>query len=735
MIGRAVVLLLATLSLPAFAAEPFRCGTGPETDRRALAVRDFAGRDQRFAKAAAAAVPQRRDGMFTLEANPLATPLYDPIDLEGSSIVLKRNGTTYDVQRQPLQWESDAGSVLHRFSANSGTWHYKTYQLRYFAFPFFDANVSILYVSAFNGIFLAPPTPSQREQIGAVDAIADRTPMIAPMLLTDLAPLQFVQPTVWVRDTPSDVVFTWRVQGQDDDLLDMQVKIAVTGDITLSYRRVADLTWGAVVVTSGAEPWRNASTSLATGVDGSGDTHPSFSALVRPMLDIRSVELIRRGSLDLLELRIRTGANIDATLASAGTLQFMVGFDDNVQTLFQRGIYYEIRPDGNTWYMIAGTGGGPSPAARVDGDTVILQFLDSSVDLAAQRVYVYTSTAANENFADTATFTAPVSPALSHAELDLSELAQPLTGDRPLVEAFTLPAVNTYGVWDQLKAQYPTLRDDDVDAIAIYQTFYSDIMFYASAYSTGGNAGADGIAPADGYHGSTLKRETSLLHMNRFDYAMNTTLSRSSHVSLHEFGHRWLFFLQIREGAEDTYSLNPISAHPAQYVHTPAAFNVYGENESSVMGGAYFTDFGDGRFQSGDYESYGYSWLDLYLMGLAAPEEVPSFFYIRDSGLGGAYYPPPNEIVTGTRVDVNVGQVISAIGPRTPVAATSQKSFRVYFVLLTRPGQAPADEEMERMADHRRTFVTNFRKATGYRGDVVTVFEPQSGPRRRAVRR
>ncbi|MHB0968299.1 MAG: hypothetical protein ACYC7A_04535 [Thermoanaerobaculia bacterium] len=742
MSARSVALfcLLFTSPLSLFADEAFRCGTGPETDRRVRAVRDFVARNDRFAKVEATSAPATvRDGIFYMEANQAAAPFYDPFDLEGSSIRFSRvDVSTYSAQKIALAYEEDAGTVLKRFRAGNGNWHYITYRLQNFTLPFFDRDVTTVYVSAFQGIFLEPPTTSTLDQLGPADAIADRTPAIAALLLTEQTPLRFVEPTVWVRETSDAVIFTWRVGVAPEVKLDVQAKLAKSGEITFSYKRVAEQSWGAVIVTSGTEPWRSGNTPLGSGDDAAGDVHASFSALIRAMLDVRNVEIVRKGNLDMLEVRIRVGANIDAKAAASGdALQYFVAFEPDTRTLFSRGVIYEIPVDEDPHYYVGGLGGGASPAAHVEGDTVVLQFLDSSVSLETnQQIYVYTSAWSNENFGDRAEFTATIPPPAGRAELDLSTLASPMTGSRPLVETFTLPVLSPYDVWEQLKAQQPGLSDNDVDGIAIYQSFYTDIIFYAGAYSTSGNPGVDGIAPPSPYRGSNVPREPALLHMNRFDYGYNETLNRSAHVSLHEFGHRWLFFVQLNENGENSRVLNPLSAHPAQYVHTPAAFPVYSDKDSSVMGGGWFTDAGAGNFQSGDSSAYGYSWLDLYLMGLAAPEEVPPYFYISDSGLGGAYYPPANYAVTGERHDFTVGQVIAGTGARYPTTATAQRSFRVYFVLLTNPGQLLSDEDIQRMEDHRAMFVQNFKRATNQRGDVITSYvAPESGPRRRPARR
>ncbi|HVS31007.1 MAG TPA: hypothetical protein VMS98_06085, partial [Thermoanaerobaculia bacterium] len=140
---------------------------------------------------------------------------------------------------------------------------------------------------------------------------------------------------------------------------------------------------------------------------------------------------------------------------------------------------------------------------------------------------------------------------------------------------------------------------------------------------------------------------------------------------------------------------------------------------------------------TGPYGAYGFSWLDLYLMGLADPAEVKPWFYIADSSptLAGEYYAPPNQRFTGLRKDVTLDQVIAGTGLRVPSHRESQRRFRVAFVLLT-SGEQPGPTELVQMALYRELMERDFRAATDARGEVQTVISPPvTGPRRRAIGR
>jgi len=218
------------------------------------------------------------------------------------------------------------------------------------------------------------------------------------------------------------------------------------------------------------------------------------------------------------------------------------------------------------------------------------------------------------------------------------------------------------------------------------------------------------------------------MHMNKVEYTDIEDPRPWGRALLHEFGHRWLQFVETNENGSRTMSLNPAPAHPPQYLSLPAAFPVMTAYDTSTMGGGYFTQSGN-TFTSASASPYGYSWLDLYLMGLAGPEEVPPMYYIAGTNppLGDSYTPPSNVTVTGTRRDVTMQQVLDVMGPRTP---QDQRSFKVVFVLVS---SDPSSTDLARVDAYRRAFEENFAKATGNRAVVQTLHFPP-GPRRRSVR-
>jgi hypothetical protein len=164
-------------------------------------------------------------------------------------------------------------------------------------------------------------------------------------------------------------------------------------------------------------------------------------------------------------------------------------------------------------------------------------------------------------------------------------------------------------------------------------------------------------------------RHESLLAMNSIrrvplDYDNPATYQTLNH----EFAHNWLFSVLADEFGQMTKILNPISPHPAAYVHTASANPVFeipaGEApwESSTMGGAWWVHEGFGVHRTGTSAKrpgFGYSWLDLWLMGLAGDEEVPPFFYVLElvPTLPREYWPLMPGTVQGVHMELGTARV------------------------------------------------------------------------------
>ena len=125
------------------------------------------------------------------------------------------------------------------------------------------------------------------------------------------------------------------------------------------------------------------------------------------------------------------------------------------------------------------------------------------------------------------------------------------------------------------------------------------------------------------------------------------------------------------------------------------------------MGGNNWQDNGDGSFtQLAEPGGPGYSYLDLYLMGLLAEQDVPDFFLIENLVSSGGTW-------TGNRVSLTIGNYIAENGPRLPPFENSQKEFNIGFVGIVQSGELPSSMMIERLAGIRQVWLEYWPIATG----------------------
>jgi hypothetical protein len=739
----ALVLVLTASSLqaeplPVIPSEPFRCGTDEQTDERVRELHRWAteraARDPQVAAAVGKSAGLRVDrNIIVMDTNPINSLFDKPFDLVGKSLTLRREDDGgYIVSSGPLVYDTEVGPLFHQFERSAASdWHFKPYELTSFSFPLGSRTVSALFISSQMRVEVENPMIAEFYQFSLVEALSVEAPVIAPLAQT-LAPRP-EPPAVFVKETAEALTITWRSPEASYFGFDVQLRIEPSGDLRFSYHTVkGGHGWGTPLVSTGAEAWRSDRSRVTTLSDPAGDVDSRVPAALREGLDIVEVTVDRIGGTALLEARIRTRGEIRRSGLTAPLL-FQVGFGEEANQPLDS---YVAQISASRIDLIRNSTGlsRGSFAVRIEGDTVVIRMLQDDLLVSGPSLWLgVTSRSATQSFtADAVSGSMSLGPPAASSSVRFSSLATPARIDGPLVESFTLPDVNVQGVWEQLRAAYG-VDPDLIDGVAVYQDHPTDIVLYAGAYAYSGNPGVGGIRA--GWSGLNQPRSPALMHMNLYDFGWNSRADYSVSVINHEFGHRWLYFLRIMENGTPTQSLNPGGGHPAQYVHTPAAFEVYGPADASAMGGANFRDNGDGTFSSPDALGYfSYSWHDLYLMGIASPEEVPPWFYIANSNppLPISYSPPPGTTVSGVRRNVTIQQVIDAIGPRLPVAAESQRAFRVLFVLLTRDGSTVTPEMIDRMNEHRLGFEWAFHRATGGRGTIISAFGGE--PRRRAVR-
>ncbi|HEX7706033.1 MAG TPA: hypothetical protein VF701_06190 [Thermoanaerobaculia bacterium] len=723
------VLSLLLLFPPALLAGELLCGTSAANDARLQALHERPGRERTRLTAHATAAPVLlRDGAFYLGDDDAISFGTRRFDLNGQSLVFEpQDQTRFAVRREPLRYAEPVGTFLHDFETPPvGSWHYRSYDLTRFTLPLFGESVTRLYFSAFNGVHLTPPGEVSAAQFTDLEAALYRQPLISPLLITNRKPKRLAYPKLFVTESDDALIVTWRSESGEAFGYDVQAELRKDGTIVYSYASMREMRWGAPVLSSGFDPGSVPSRVLAAVNDAPADLAAGHREALSPMLEIQRVELRRIDESELLKVRIQLAGPIDASaLLNDETVVFVARVGTSEAWLEIGRSDWKITPFDQSAAVVHGD------AARIIGNVIEIYGLQPAAHTSTNPALHVWSFGPSFKFGDLASVTVPFDPPARRIASDFSSLPNGSVIAAPVTEPFTLGALDVYEVWDRIQGAF-ALSSYAIDAVAIYQSFYSDIIFYAGAYAAGGNPQVAGIRPSSSQVGPLVSKAPTLLHMNQLTYGYNSATEPASLVLLHELGHRWLYFVSIREGEQVTRSLNPIGAHPAAYVHTPAAFPVYAEREASVMGGAYFTPLAAGQYQA-RVRSAGFSWMDLYLMGLAAPEEVEPWYYLANTvpALPQAYAPEDGVIVSGGRRDVTLEQVTSVHGMRDPSAGLSQKTFRVAFVLVTEGGE-PTAEEIAKMNEWRSLLERDFVLATGGRGRVET--RSSEPAKRRGVR-
>ena len=130
----------------------------------------------------------------------------------------------------------------------------------------------------------------------------------------------------------------------------------------------------------------------------------------------------------------------------------------------------------------------------------------------------------------------------------------------------------------------------------------------------------------------------------------------------------------------------------------------------------------DGTFTQLDDDYYvpatGWSYLDLYLMGLLAPAEVPDFFILRNLVPSGRDK-DDRAVFKADRSRVTIQDVIAAEGPRLPDVEPSQKQFNTGIVVIVEQGARPSRELIDRANGIRERWIDYWATTTGHRSSMT----------------
>jgi hypothetical protein len=199
-----------------------------------------------------------------------------------------------------------------------------------------------------------------------------------------------------------------------------------------------------------------------------------------------------------------------------------------------------------------------------------------------------------------------------------------------------------------------------------------------------------------------------------YNYAM-------SHLG-HEVCHRWAAYVSAKVDGR----MIPLGPWPhwAPGLQAPVAFPYSLPTEASTMGGGVWQDNFDGTYtqlRDGYFvPATGYSYLDLYLMGLISAAEVPDFFLLsklvpvgKDKDANG------HPIFKAERTKVTIQDVIAAEGPRSPDVDHSQRKFNTGLVVMVEHGREPGQELIERANGIRQRWIEYWQTTTGHRASMT----------------
>ncbi len=313
----------------------------------------------------------------------------------------------------------------------------------------------------------------------------------------------------------------------------------------------------------------------------------------------------------------------------------------------------------------------------------------------------------------------------------------------------------------RLARQYYAAFPDDVDTLSLLPNFdhkSGTFQLLVRNDVTGINRPIIDDSP---FYGSSGRLQSLLVFSNflrkpinpgeRIPGDNNTFLS----LMAHEFAHRFGAFVRFdADPGPDVQKSNRLLgralAHWCFYHDTRAAFLVgtsQGSNMSALEGNRWRRDVLTGLWSTAGVTD-GYSPLDLYLMGLMAPAEVPPFTILTGEG-GVEDLPttssgdptgascsasplsvPPQAAATVAALtrEVTLDDVIAVEGPRVPDHLSSQKAFRQVLVLVARQGRFPTPAAIAQLNRLRQEWEPYYVAASGGRGSVDTWRPTRPGP-------
>ncbi len=307
----------------------------------------------------------------------------------------------------------------------------------------------------------------------------------------------------------------------------------------------------------------------------------------------------------------------------------------------------------------------------------------------------------------------------SFGSVDVGDMVVVRPQGNALQEGFTYGALN-----DGMVAALDG-RETEYDFILALNTSRLPTQFTGAAAFYLGYNNEDHEGTGTGVRISPTMPVKAVLWMNTLDYWEGRP-EYSAWVFGQELGHHWLAFPKVDfdDGEGELYTLLGRDASHWSY---------WMDTTNSPAEGNKWTDNGDGTFTTDlDFEP-AFSQLDMYMMGLLHADEVDPWFYIEPDDTYGRspgsapewLYGNQPLVVSGTRVEVTLDDVITVEGPRLPTPDTSQKDFRILTMLVLTQNEVLTDEIVAQVAARQSEWGTAWSQLSGDRSNVLFSIEDE----------
>jgi hypothetical protein len=705
-----------------------------------------------------------KDNLIVMELDEGVLGKANLFDLTGRTLRFTPEGSHYRIENEALQWDLDFGPEL---SGSAVTLHQ-------FAFPFSGKPWNSFRVGRTGSILFGTSENDTPDAYGRNDGgvtIARFDPLeeaAGAILQSAPAICVFFKPRTsgphYVKELADRVVVTWDLTEPFGNIQDFtwfktvnrfQAVLHRDGSIEMSYKELAakDGIVGVYPELAGAEKL------LAT--ISVKEPHPSLAA----HLDLRNIKLsIKEGILLKLVLETRGPVLPEGDKMLDG-IAYRIIFDiqnsaaasgDSASALAWtvRGVAWGHRPS-----RYVAFGPGASRKVKIAGNMITLEGMLPPALRGADHVTVSAEVEepANQPSANHEPVMRVPSELVKLAgirnpEVHFSSLTHK---DGPFSVAYESFHYLHLPRSQDLSCTILTALGDNFDFLAYYSDFRIDnqeagtpsdgpkggnvlgtgeLQHDLAAYCTQGRFQWEYVQPV--YVGSNQMQEyppdnapvgsdhdvTFYLHQLGERSASGKLLPYNYAMSQigHEMGHRWSAFVSAKVNGE-TFTLGPV--HWARGLQAVVPFPYQRPTEASAMGGGVWQDNFDGTFTQLDDDYYvpatGYSYLDLYLMGLISPAEVPDFFLLKNlvaTGKDANGHP----IFKADRTKITIQDVIAVEGPRVPDVDHSQRKFNTGMVMIVEHGKSPSADLLERTDGIRKRWMDYWETTTGHRASMAT---------------